>query len=30
VPKHLQAAIGAGLSAEPGGGFRGTDLQANA
>jgi len=30
VPKHLQDAIGAGLSAEPGGGFRGTDLQANA
>lgn len=30
VPKHLQAAIGAGLSVEPGGGFRGTDLQANA
>ena len=30
VPAHLQAAIGAGLSAEPGGGFRGADLQANA
>lgn len=29
VPRHLQDAIGAGLSAEPGGGFRGADLRAN-